>query len=325
MLDKPSHHQVQNKSFSSFDELRQATLALDVDFRPLTSSDADATLFQCIEGSRMLSHTTLHSQVEQRGSLPPGTRTLALPVGPNPSLEKWYGQDVTEDSLLLFPDHGEIDCVSQPSFEVFTLTLPENELLACAEHLGVSSRDKLIGATERIFNCDPKAREKLLSALKIFQRICVDQQASHNKTPQQQFIKDTILNEIVKLMDTASSTSMKTPPRSIERCIKRTREFVDANQREPLKVRDLCKAANVSERTLERIFKHHYGISPKQFLKSQRLFGLHRDLLTADPDVSSVSMLAGHWGYWHMGQLARDYQILFGELPSETLNRPSYT
>lgn len=322
MCDKPNHHQVQNKSFSSFDELRQTTLAFDVDFRPLTSSKADATLFQCIEGSRMLSHMTLHSQVAQRGSLPSGTRTLALPVGRNPSLEKWYGQEVKENSLLLFPDHGEIDCVSQPGFEVFTLTLSESELLACAENRGVSSRDKWIDGTERIFSCDPKARETLLNTLKIFQRVCVNQQASHNTTPQQLFIKDTILNKVVNLMDAAPSASMKTPSRSMQRCVNRTREFIDANQSEPLKVRDLCKAASVSERTLQRIFKRYYGVSPKQFLKSQRLFGFHRDLLAADPVVSSVSKLAGHWGYWHMGQMARDYQTLFGELPSKTLNRP---
>lgn len=321
MRDKPAYHQIQNKSFSSFDELRQATLAFDVDFRPLTVSSAASTLFQFIEGPRMLSHTTLHSQVEQRGSLPPGTRTLALPVGPNPRLEKWYGQDVTENSLLLFPDHGEIDCVSQPGFEVFILTLPESELLACAEDLGISEPDPWIDGAGSIFSCAPKERDKLLSTLKNFQRACVDQQAAHNNTPQQQFIKDTILNKIVNLVDAAPSTSMKIPFRSMQRCIDRTREFVDANQREPLKVRDLCKAASVSERTLERVFKRYYGVGPKQFLKSQKLFGFHRSLLAADPVVSSVSMLANHWGYWHMGQLARDYQYLFGELPSETLNR----
>lgn len=237
MRDKTAHYQVQNKLFSSLDELRQTTLAVDADFRPLTSSSSPATLFQCVEGSRMLSHMTLHSQVEQRGSLPSGTRTLALPVGPNPSLEKWYGRDVKENSLLLFPDHGEIDCVSQAGFEVFALILPESELLACAEDLGVSEPDTWIDGTDRIFSCDPKEREKLLSTLKIFQRACVDQQAAHNKTPQQQFIKDTILNK-------------------------------DANQGEPLKVRDLCKAASVSERTLERVFKRYYGVSPKQFLQS---------------------------------------------------------
>ncbi|HHA18893.1 MAG TPA: helix-turn-helix domain-containing protein, partial [Methylophaga sp.] len=37
--------------------------------------------------------------------------------------------------------------------------------------------------------------------------------------------------------------------------------------------------------------------------------------------VSRVDMLAHYWGYWHLGQLAKDYRHFFGELPSETLNR----
>ena len=28
--------------------------------------------------------------------------------------------------------------------------------------------------------------------------------------------------------------------------------------------------------------------------------------------------VAHRWGFWHMGQFARDYRRLFGELPSET-------
>jgi len=29
--------------------------------------------------------------------------------------------------------------------------------------------------------------------------------------------------------------------------------------------------------------------------------------------------VANAWGFWHMGQFARDYRRLFGELPSDTL------
>ena len=59
MCDKLGHHQVQNKSFSGFDGLRQAILAFDVDFRPLTSGSYAATLFQYIEAGKppgMLAH-----------------------------------------------------------------------------------------------------------------------------------------------------------------------------------------------------------------------------------------------------------------------------
>ena len=34
----------------------------------------------------------------------------------------------------------------------------------------------------------------------------------------------------------------------------------------------------------------------------------------------SVADAANEWGFWHMGQFAKDYRRMFGELPSETLN-----
>jgi len=31
-------------------------------------------------------------------------------------------------------------------------------------------------------------------------------------------------------------------------------------------------------------------------------------------------VIANQYGFWHMGQFAKDYNNLFGELPSETIN-----
>jgi hypothetical protein len=47
----------------------------------------------------------------------------------------------------------------------------------------------------------------------------------------------------------------------------------------------------------------------------QKLHGLHRDLLNANPAVDTFQTLAHCCGYWHMGQSAWDYQHVFGELP----------
>ena len=326
-----SHQQTQHMSFSSFDELRQAVSGFDIDFRPLrhnkSQNSPPETMFQCNEGSRLLSHTHLHCHVEQRGNVQTGIRALALPVNQNTGIQSWFGQEVAADSLLLFPDHGEIDCISKPGFEVFVLSLPESELLAYAEYMGIPEPDKWIDGAERIIRCDPKARENLLSTLKNFQRFSINQQVGHDEaghdiTGQPLLLKDMVLEKILDMMVTPAAVSMKIPPKTMLRCIKRLREFIEAHKREPLQVKDLCKVADVSERTLQRVFKHYYDVSPKQFIKSQRLYGLHQDLRIADPAVSRVEILARYWGYWHFGQLARDYRHLFGELPSETLNRP---
>jgi hypothetical protein len=39
----------------------------------------------------------------------------------------------------------------------------------------------------------------------------------------------------------------------------------------------------------------------------------------ADPAVMTVTGVVTQFGVWEFGRLANDYQLLFGELPSETL------
>lgn len=34
---------------------------------------------------------------------------------------------------------------------------------------------------------------------------------------------------------------------------------------------------------------------------------------------TTVAQAASRWGFWHLGQFARDYRLQFGELPSKTL------
>jgi AraC family ethanolamine operon transcriptional activator len=48
------------------------------------------------------------------------------------------------------------------------------------------------------------------------------------------------------------------------------------------------------------------------------LAGIREELRRSGPPVK-VHHVANRWGFWHMGQFARDYQRQFGELPSETL------
>src|SRR5262245_31620261 len=93
---------------------------------------------------------------------------------------------------------------------------------------------------------------------------------------------------------------------------------VDGRDADALTVSDLCRIAKVSKRTLYYAFRAEIQLSPARYLKLKRLEGAHRDLSRPDPAGSSVTDIANRWGFWHMGQFARDYYALFGKLPSET-------
>lgn len=89
---------------------------------------------------------------------------------------------------------------------------------------------------------------------------------------------------------------------------------------ENLPISIFCETAAVSERTLNRAFNERFDIGPKAYLLRYRLSRMRRDLLDVDGQ-ETVSDIANRWGFWHIGQLAREYQRQFGELPSATLLR----
>jgi len=89
----------------------------------------------------------------------------------------------------------------------------------------------------------------------------------------------------------------------------------------PLYVTDLCKAAAVSERTLQYAFKEILGMSPVAFLQRLRLHRVRQALRAATRGTTTVSAEALKWGFWHFGEFSLAYKKCFGELPSDTLRR----
>jgi len=90
---------------------------------------------------------------------------------------------------------------------------------------------------------------------------------------------------------------------------------------DPLHVSDLCRAAGVSERTLEVAFNEVMGLTPVNYLMRLRLHRVRRALLAATQASSTVSAEAMKWGFWHFGEFSRAYKSCFLELPSDTLRR----
>jgi methylphosphotriester-DNA--protein-cysteine methyltransferase len=96
-------------------------------------------------------------------------------------------------------------------------------------------------------------------------------------------------------------------------------DSIDRRDGEYLTVTDLASAAGVSERTLRAAFQEYLGIGPVRYLKLRSLNLIRKVLQNADPSVTTVTRVATQFGVWELGRLAQDYQLLFGERPSETL------
>jgi AraC family transcriptional regulator, ethanolamine operon transcriptional activator len=100
-------------------------------------------------------------------------------------------------------------------------------------------------------------------------------------------------------------------------------EYVDAKlaqNRCPI-ISDICQDLNVSERALQYGFKENLHLSPNTYLRYRRLNKVRAQLVRPANAEVTVTDIAMHWHFWHLGRFSNDYLKLFNELPSTTLRR----
>ncbi|MCP3668125.1 MAG: AraC family transcriptional regulator [Gammaproteobacteria bacterium] len=305
------------KQFNSFEELAEIALGWNADFRQLSLETSNSKIFQARVGSMLVSNARFGCHVDQCGSTPAGMRTFAILDADCPPIY-WFGHLVQQDVLLLFPAHQEIHAHSRPGFGVTTFAIPEL-LLAdfFARNTGLQL-DKVLGFGE----CIVPAPSPLLTKVRSLLRKAEVLSLNRDKLATQLGLYEEIQNEILFfLLDIFGNMeerekSMRAPNiRSFQHLLK----FIDANADTSLSVTELGRIANLSERTIRNLFQRELCMSPKSYLKGQRIYRAHRDLWHGDPSHKLVSDIANKWGFWHMGQFAADYKKLFGELPSDTL------
>jgi AraC family ethanolamine operon transcriptional activator len=104
--------------------------------------------------------------------------------------------------------------------------------------------------------------------------------------------------------------------------VQRAREFVldRVGAPDPVQIVDICRALNVSRRTLQYSFEEVLGLNPATYLRVLRLNRARRDLLAAN-DVGAVQVkdVVSRWGFWHLSRFSAEYREMYGELPSVTL------
>ena len=89
---------------------------------------------------------------------------------------------------------------------------------------------------------------------------------------------------------------------------------------EPLSITRLAMESGLSKRTLHRVVRREFGLSPMALSRRIRLLEVRAELEAPKPGTT-VTEAAFRWGFTHLGRFAGEYAREFGERPSETLRR----
>jgi AraC family transcriptional regulator, glycine betaine-responsive activator len=98
--------------------------------------------------------------------------------------------------------------------------------------------------------------------------------------------------------------------------------LMEANIEEPLSLDELARLANLSQRHLQRMFKHTLNMTPMHYYLNLRLRRARALLLQTEMSVMSVTVACGFQSSCHF---SKSYRTLFGYSPSMERNQHRYT
>jgi AraC-like DNA-binding protein len=101
----------------------------------------------------------------------------------------------------------------------------------------------------------------------------------------------------------------------------KARGFILEHLDNPISSADLVHQAAMSERSLQRLFRQQTGLTPREYVRIQRLNAARRHIRRSAPFINSIHTIAFDNGYTHAGRFACDFREHFGVLPRALLKQ----
>jgi AraC family transcriptional regulator, ethanolamine operon transcriptional activator len=230
----------------------------------------------------------------------------------------WNGCQFDEQSILVATPNDEFCLAADTPRSWCSLNVSKEELVGANGDLTT-----VIGSKRGFYQVPSQRIERFRSIVRQLDETVRRAPAALESTPGLKAAGEKLVREIRALLRPPAEAEPKfgrhvVPRREI---IRTAMDFVDQHEGEYLSLEQLATSAGVSERTLRDAFRGYFGLSPVQYLNRRILHQVRKALTEADPAVTTVTEIATQFGIFQFGRLARDYRLLFGELPSETLRQ----
>ncbi len=140
----------------------------------------------------------------------------------------------------------------------------------------------------------------------------------------QESLRDSALTMIVSALESADPSDAidsKSKLAKARQLVRIAEDYANSSPNIGVRMVDLCRETEVSERTLQYAFQSCLGISPINYLKRHRLHRVRRTLKAAEPAKTTVSAIACQFGFFHFGEFSQAYKAQFDESPSQTLKQ----
>jgi AraC-like DNA-binding protein len=307
-------------TFTDPSACQTAFQTVDVELLPTAKGSFHAEVAQ-IGINRLLLHQVRISLPEiNTVALKHGRKSIGFLTEPNSAPLRHCGLEVLPGDIVV----NRSDVAHQRSganFHYGAMSLPNDDLEAAFET--IISRELPETSHERVIRPDSAL---MLRLLKLHKSVGL---LAHN-TPDilelpavRRALENELIHVMVKCLAGSAAVESTAGCRRHDTIVARFEEFLEANPDRPLYLTEICAAIGVAERTLRIACERHLGMAPIRYLTLRRMHLVRRALLGANATKTNVTRVVTDHGFWELGRFSVAYRILFGESPSETLQRPT--
>jgi len=300
-----------------FEDLGTCSEAVDweLDFRQLAPGKLGARVSAIGTPAIEIVRFSFDRPFHQQGSSPIDRLVFGFPDSESAPITQCGEQTQAGYMLNLNLSNG-LDSVSGAGFIGYAVALRNEDFERVTRQLGLDQ------PSEQMMHSTPQWRSPEAAQIGAQLRLLFEA-AERDSRPLTEF------NELISCeITTAVATILGSQPVGAERAspsyrakvLRKSLDILREQDQLPISVSELCSRVGASSATLNRFFCSEYGLSPKAYIRSRCLSAV-RDELRCTERESRISDIANKWGFWHMGQFARDFRKQFGELPSELLAR----
>lgn len=227
-----------------------------------------------------------------------------------PSGSLWCGQEINSGQVYAYSPGTVFHAIEPAGLSATMLTVPTDAVEHHAQGVGDPFLNTSVGPLD-----EGDAVERFRTLL----RVSMSQPTLMDDARWSRHVTDA--GTRLLLRDRAPRCNVSSRRLDSRSVVSDSIAFVEATRTFRPTLSELCLAACVSESRLRQAFVDVVGEPPSRYFQYRLLNRLRIQLVSAGPDGASVSSIAAELGVSHFSRLAASYKRVFGELPSETLNR----
>ncbi|EMR14017.1 AraC family transcriptional regulator [Methylophaga lonarensis MPL] len=264
---------------------------------------------------------TMNRAVDEIASAPANSYVVGLPTIIE-GTASWGLQPLSRDSLITLDKNTELMFRTSHLSEITATVIAADRLEAYAEKVERVDLSKLMSKVKPVETIKPELADRLCNILIGGAQHIMDINSSEQALKIWRHLEDDLLDAVMQSLMQVSENPIRNNEHRIHRhIVNRVRELTLMNQDQMLSIGDLCRALNISRRTLNHAFTRVLGITPVAYIRNVRLQRIREELQSSAFQVTTIADVAAKWGFWHMSLFSRYYRELFGECPNETLQR----